>query len=100
MSVGGSYYEKQIALWAVRGRDRIKCARLKDAITKASENIGSDIAVPELRARLIRAVLLNCDDRRTYPFRMLNIDFVSFADFHRRKERFLKEVYDELFSRM
>lgn len=98
MSVAGSYYEKQMALWAVRGRDRIKSARLKDAISKSKKNIGIDIAVPEMRARLIRAVLLNCDDRSKYPYRMLNIDFVSERDFYRRKDKFLQDVYTNFFK--
>lgn len=98
MSLNDGYYKKQIALWAVRGRTRIKSRKLASAVERAAENIGSDIAVPELRARLKRAVLLNCDDRRAFPFRMLNVDFVSFADFHRRKERFLQEVYDAFFN--
>lgn len=98
MSVGVNYYEKQIALWAVRGRNRIKSPKLASAVERAAENIGSDIAVPELRARLKRAVLLNCDDRHTYPYRCLNIEFVSFADFHRRKDKFLKDVYDAFFA--
>lgn len=99
MSLGAEYYEKQIALWAVRGRHRIKSKKVVSAIERAADNIGSDIVMPELRRKLKDAVLLNCDDRKAYPFRYLGVDFVSERDFYRRKELFLEDVFKGLLKK-
>ena len=82
----------------MRGRNRLKSKRVTSAIVRAAENIGGDIVMPELRSKLKDAILLNCDDRKAYPFRYLGVDFVSESDFYRRKELFLSEVYTLAFG--
>ena len=65
------------------------------AVEDAADGIGRDM--PDgMRVRLRRAVLLNCESGKEYPYEYLNCDFVSRRDFYRRKERFLSDVFDAL----
>lgn len=66
------------------------------AVEDALETAGSDIRGRSERQKLRRALMLNCADRKTYPFHRLGIDFVSQRDFFRRRDRFLAEVLRRL----
>lgn len=62
------------------------------AVDHAKMKIGRDVASPECRERLKRAILLNCVSGREYPFERLNVNEFSRRDFYRRKDGFLEEI--------
>ena len=66
------------------------------AVEDALETAGTDIRGKAERQKLRRALMLNCTDRKTYPFHRLGIDFVSQRDFFRRRDRFLSEILKRL----
>ena len=95
-----SYCERQIALWNVRAYNDephkkntvCSCEKRCRAVESALDSVGEDIKGEEERKKLRRALILNCTDRKTYPFYRLAIDFVSERDFYRRRDRFLTSV--------
>lgn len=93
---GKSFYERQAALWLVRGRDGLENSRHKKIVADAIGRIGDDLVIPSQRKQLQKAILLNCDDGKLYCFRYLNIDFLSESDFYRRRERFLTDIFRAL----
>ena len=66
-------------------------ARIR-AVEQALDASGRDIRGKAERQKLRSALLLNCTDRKTYPFHRLGLDFVSQRDFFRRRDRFLLDV--------
>ncbi len=66
-------------------------ARIR-AVEQALDAAGKDIRGKAERQKLRSALLLNCTDRKTYPFHRLGLDFVSQRDFFRRRDRFLLDV--------
>ncbi len=95
-----TYCERQIALWNVRAysdepkkKDAVrKNEKRRRAVEEALETVGDDIAGEKERSRLKKALMLNCTDRKNFPFYRLAIDFISERDFYRRRDRFLKGV--------
>ena len=96
MSKNYSFYEKQIALWLVRGRCSVQNQKHKKVVADAIERIGGDIVIPSQREQLRKSILLNCEDRKKFCFRYLNLPFISERDFYRRKEKFLFDIYNSL----
>ncbi len=90
------FYEKQAALWLVRGRNHIQNPHHKKIVADAINAIGGDIVIPSQREQLQKSILLNCEDRKKFCYRYLNLPFISERDFYRRKERFLFDVYKAL----
>lgn len=70
-------------------------ARIR-AVESALDASGKDIRGKAERQKLRSALLLNCTDRKTYPFHRLGVDFVSQRDFFRRRDRFLLDVLRRL----
>ena len=66
------------------------------AVDQAKLCIGTDLENEELRQRLVRGIILNCESRNEYPFRYLGLDGISQTDFYRRKDRFLADIADYL----
>lgn len=62
------------------------------AVEQALEAAGKDIRGKAERSKLRTALLLNCTDRKHYPFHRLGVDFVSQRDFFRRRDSFLSDV--------
>ena len=87
-----SYCERQIALWNVRAYSDEPSEKRSRAVESALDTVGGDIKGEEERKKLRRALILNCTDRKNFPFYRLAIDFVSERDFYRRRDRFLKNV--------
>lgn len=94
------YDVKQECLWIVRGYSRR--AREPDrtpqdiqrvrAVDHALAQVGQDIRDAGTRQRLERALMMNCESGRRYPFERLDADGFSRRDFYRRKEKFLLAV--------
>jgi len=61
------------------------------AVEQSLLMLGTDVS-RDSRERLCKAVLLNCENGREYPYEMLNIDEFSRRDFYRRKKRFIMGV--------
>lgn len=87
-----TYCERQIALWYVRACEEEKNVKRKAAIDAALESVGDDFAGEAERSKLKKAMILNCVDRKNFPFYRLGIDYVSERDFYRRRDRFLSDV--------
>ncbi len=95
-----SYCERQIALWNVRAysdephKKNTVCPSDKrcKAVESALDTVGEDIKGEEERKKLRRALILNCTDRKNFPFYRLAIDFLSERDFYRRRDKFLSNV--------
>ena len=90
-----SYCERQIALWYVRAYGEEKSAqkiKKRANIERALSSVGDDIAGENERKKLQRALILNCTDRKNFPFYRLGVDFISERDFYRRRDRFLSDV--------
>ena len=89
----GVYYERQAALWLVRGRDSLEDENQKKMVADAINCIGDDLVLPSQREQLKKCILLNCEDRKSFCFRYLDLPFISERDFYRRKEHFLSDVW-------
>ena len=46
----------------------------------------------DYREKLCKAILLNCEDGREFPFEVLGLDGFSRAEFYRRKKRFIAGI--------
>ena len=62
------------------------------AVDQALDMAGKDIRGKAERSKLRTALILNCTDRKHYPFHRLGVDFVSQRDFFRRRDGFLSDV--------
>jgi hypothetical protein len=65
------------------------------AVEQSLMKIGTDVR-RDLRERLRKAVLLNCENGREYPYEVLNIDEFSRRDFYRRRKAFVRGIGVEL----
>jgi len=70
-------------------------AKFLRAVEQSLSEVGEDVAA-EPRERLRKAVLLNCESGRDYPYEMLNIDEFSRRDFYRRRQKFIAGVAEIL----
>lgn len=66
------------------------------AVEQAKLQIGLDLENEEMRQRLTECVMLNCQSGKRYPYRYLNLPYISERDFYRRREEFLLEIADHL----
>lgn len=99
---------KQTCLWLARGYERRKLAyqsrpegsskqatrerERMEAVEQALMAVGADIPSEDVREQLRRAILLNVESGRAYPYERLNLGAVSRPDFYRRKDRFLADI--------
>ena len=99
---------KQTCLWLARGYERRKLeyrshppaqperhARERErmeAVEQALVSVGADIQAEEAREQLRKAILLNIESGRAYPYERLGVEGVSRPDFYRRKDRFLADI--------
>lgn len=88
--------ERKAALWLVKCRGRPGNGRLLSAVDAAIGKALEGVNAEDVRERLRKAILLNCDDRDRYPYRYTGLDGISERDFYRRKGRFLDEVYRQV----
>jgi len=58
------------------------------AVEQSLAAVGDDV-VYESRERLRKAILLNCENGRDYPYEMLDADEFSRRDFYRRRQKFI-----------
>jgi len=65
--------------------------KLIHAVDEALLMLGADV-VRESRERLRRAMLLNCENGREFPYEVLGLDEFSRSDFYRRKKGFIKGI--------
>ena len=66
-------------------------ARLVRAVEQALTAVGADVA-DESRRKLRKAILLNIESGREFPYEELNIDEFSRRDFYRRRGRFIEGI--------
>lgn len=81
--------DKLVRLDALEAQPETKRMR---AVEWAKSRAGAEIANEESRARLVQALLLNCESGRKFPFEKLNLSEFSRMDFYRRKAAFLADV--------
>lgn len=89
------YCERQVALWIVRGRERMS-ERVQSMIEASADDACRGIDLAEQREQLVRAIYLNVDNADDWPFPRLGITFLSERDFYRRRYVLL----DALFGRL
>lgn len=99
---------KQTCLWLVRGYERRKLEyqshpsvrperRVRErermeAVEQALVSVGEDIPAEEVRAQLRKAILLNVESGRAYPYERLGVECLGRSEFYRRKDRFLADI--------
>jgi len=66
-------------------------ARFIHAVEQSLAHVGADVT-RELREKLRRAVMLNCENGRDFPYELLNIDEFSRRDFYRRRRAFVEGI--------
>ena len=65
------------------------------AVEHARAKLGAEL--PEILADMLRdAIMLNCLNGRKYPFERLYLAGISRSDFYRVRDRFFREIADEL----
>ncbi|MCL2755352.1 MAG: hypothetical protein FWD35_06530 [Oscillospiraceae bacterium] len=70
-------------------------AQFIGAVEQSLTRVGADVP-RELREKLRRAVMLNCESGREFPFEILNIDEFSRRDFYRRRKAFIMGIGEVL----
>lgn len=85
---GRSSEEKAARLLELEDRPETKKMR---AVEWAMERVGTDLPEP-LRKKLLTGILLNCSNRRSYPFEYLDVQGVGKTDFYARRTTFLADV--------
>ncbi len=88
-SVGNPTESKAMRLAALEQYPEVQRMR---AVERSLEKVGADIEEEGIRRKLRRALLLNCESGRKYPFEYLDMPGISRMDFYRRKERFLCDI--------
>ena len=63
-------------------------AKFIRAVEQSLLGLGEDVS-RDSRERLRKAVMLNCENGREYPYEVLNIDEFSRRDFYRRRKSFI-----------
>ena len=66
-------------------------AQFLRAVEQSLVSLGDDVP-RDSREKLRKAVLLNCESGREFPFEILGIDEFSRRDFYRRRKRFILGV--------
>ncbi|MCL2036430.1 MAG: hypothetical protein FWG83_03475 [Oscillospiraceae bacterium] len=66
-------------------------ARLIKAVDESLFVLCADVS-RDLREKLMKSILLNCESGRDYPYEQLGIDEFSRTDFYRRKRRFIRGI--------
>ena len=70
-------------------------AHFVKAVEQALLMLGADVS-QESQKRLRKAVLINCENGKEYPFEFLGLDEFSRRDFYRRRKRFIIGIGAEL----
>ena len=70
-------------------------ARFMKAVERALAEVGGDVT-RDSREKLRKAIMLNCESGRDYPYEVLNIDEFSRRDFYRRRRRFIVGIGEAL----
>ncbi|MDR0223181.1 MAG: hypothetical protein LBI38_06590 [Oscillospiraceae bacterium] len=70
-------------------------AKFIRAVEQSLSASGTDVSW-ESREKLRKALMLNCESGRDYPYELLGIDEFSRRDFYRRKGRFIAEIASAL----
>ncbi|MCL1788846.1 MAG: hypothetical protein FWG33_00635 [Oscillospiraceae bacterium] len=66
-------------------------AKFLKAVEQSLVLLGADVS-RESREKLRKAVLLNCENGREYPYELLNIDEFSRRGFYRRRKMFITGI--------
>lgn len=61
------------------------------AVEKARAGIGADLPENQ-RGELVRAIMINCSDGRSYPYERLYLSGIGRRDFYRRRTDFIVAV--------
>lgn len=99
---------KQACLWIARGYERRQLEyqshpsaqterhaqelRRMEAVEQALVSVGADIQAEEVREQLRKAILLNVESGRAYPYERLGVECMGRSEFYRRKDRFLADI--------
>ena len=70
-------------------------ARFVEAVEQAIVSVGFG-KNEEFRARLRKAIILNCVNGKEHPYQYLNIDEISRAEFYRHRKGFFRRIAKEL----
>lgn len=73
------------------GLEELPDTKRMRAVEKARDNIGLDLP-PQLRRKLVKAVMLNCKSGRKYPYKVLDVEGFSERSFYRERDLFLLDI--------
>lgn len=65
------------------------------AVEQALHRVGLNLP-EDMRRKLVRAVMLNCQSGRRYPYRVLDVDGFSERGFYRERDLFLLDIAKSL----
>ena len=96
-------YERRLAKYqSERGggrkgeRRRTRERERLEAVEQALVAVGEDIPAEEVREQLRKAIMLNIESGRKYPYEQLSLEVISRSDFDRRKDKFLADIAERM----
>lgn len=82
---------ENIAMALVALDDKYETKKIK-AVEYARERIGADIEDPDLKRRLISAIMLNCTAGKRYPYNCFDLTGIEKTNFYDRRTDFLISI--------